>query len=272
MTRRFTLLIFGTLILALIAACGGSEATGELEFRANGEDFVRQGFVSKDSWRITFDNVYVTLTDVAAYQTNPPYDASDGAEIEGDSVMLPETYTIDLAAGSADADPILVGAREDAPAGQYNAVSWRMIPATEGDAAGYTVMLVGTAEKDGEVIDFSLKFDDDFQYRCGEFVGDARKGILAAGETADVELTFHFDHVFGDADAPMDDALNVDALGFDPLAALARDGMLDMETADLEAGLSAEEFATLMDTLQTLGHVGEGHCYEAVGGYTGHSE
>lgn len=272
MFRKLTPFLSGLLLVAFLAACGGTEATGELEFRANGEDFVRQGFISKDGWNIMFDNVYVTLEDVAAYRTDPPYDASDGAEIEGDSLTLDDTYTIDLAAGDADADPILVSTRADAPAGQYNAVSWRMVPATEGDAAGYTVMLVGTAGKEGEIVDFTLKFEDDFQYRCGEFVGDERKGILGEGETADVELTFHFDHVFGDADAPMDEALNVGALGFDPLAAMARDGMLDMDTAALEAGLSADDFATLIDTLQTLGHVGEGHCYEATGGYTGHSE
>ncbi|WP_353736712.1 hypothetical protein [Moorena sp. SIO2C4] len=30
---------------------------GKLQFRANGEDFVRQGFVSKDRWQISFDRV-----------------------------------------------------------------------------------------------------------------------------------------------------------------------------------------------------------------------
>lgn len=259
----------GLILLLLLAGCSGAAApTGTLEFRANGEDFVRQGFVSKDGWTIFFDNVYVTVADVAAYRTDPPYDASDGADIEGENVALPDVYTLDLAAGDEDAAPILIGEVTDAAAGQYNAVTWRMVPAESGESAGHSVVLMGTAEKAGEIVNFTMRLDDEFRYRCGEFVGDERKGILAEGETADVELTFHFDHVFGDADAPMDDALNVGALGFDPLAALAQDGTLDVSGADLQSELSAEDYATLVDTLQTLGHVGEGHCYESTGGFT----
>ncbi|MGB3613727.1 MAG: hypothetical protein WBA10_08035, partial [Elainellaceae cyanobacterium] len=40
---------------------------GTLEFRANGEDFVRQGFVSKDGWQMDFDHLYVTLSELKAY-------------------------------------------------------------------------------------------------------------------------------------------------------------------------------------------------------------
>jgi len=62
-------------ILAItLSGCAGSGATGNLKFYANGEDFVRQGFVSKDGWAITFDHVYINLSDIAAYQTEPPYE------------------------------------------------------------------------------------------------------------------------------------------------------------------------------------------------------
>jgi len=51
-------------ILAIVlASCAGGGATGKLQFYANGEDFVRQGFVSKDGWSISFDHVYITLSD-----------------------------------------------------------------------------------------------------------------------------------------------------------------------------------------------------------------
>ncbi|MEO1288023.1 MAG: DUF4382 domain-containing protein, partial [Chloroflexota bacterium] len=53
-------------------------ATGTLEFHANGEDFVREGFVSKDGWIINFDHVWVSLSNVRAHQTNPPYDPFAG--------------------------------------------------------------------------------------------------------------------------------------------------------------------------------------------------
>jgi len=244
-------------------------ASGTLTFTANGEDFVRQGFVSKDGWAISFDNLYVTLTDVAAYQTDPPYDAESGDTPEGTEVALDGTYTLDLAAGDENAAPILIETVADAPTGQFNALSWRMVPATEGDASGSTLVLDGMAEKAGETVDFVMRIDHEYAYTCGEYIGDERKGIVTADEEANLEATFHFDHIFGDGDAPADDSLNVGALGFDPLAAVATDGALDVTIADLEATLSPEDFETLQDTLSTLGHVGEGHCYEATGGYTG---
>ncbi len=65
---RFSLLIAAFISSLLLAACEAapaqesaapeaeavaeSEGTGTLEIVANGEDFVRQGFVSKDGWAI----------------------------------------------------------------------------------------------------------------------------------------------------------------------------------------------------------------------------
>lgn len=249
---------------------GESEAsTGMLRFVANGEDFVRQGFTSKDGWTIAFDHVYITLTDLTAYQTDPPYDASSGEPPEGMAESaIDGVFTIDLAEGDENAEPIVVDTVE-APAGQYNALGWRIVPATDGDAEGYTLLLDGVAEKEGESVRFILSIDTEYAYNCGEYIGDERKGILEPGGEANLEATFHFDHIFGDGDAPADDSLNVGALGFDPLAAVASDGTLEMSLADLESAMPAEEFTTLMSTLDTLGHVGEGHCYEASGGYTG---
>ena len=39
-------------------------AVGTLELRANGEDFIRQGFTSKDGWQIEFDHVYTNIQDL----------------------------------------------------------------------------------------------------------------------------------------------------------------------------------------------------------------
>lgn len=245
---------------------------GMLSLVANGEDFVRQGFVTKDGWEIQFDHVYVTLADIAAYQTDPPFDASTGDAPVGEAVTIPGPITLDLAAGDADAPPLTIGEIADAPAGHYNALGWRMTPATDGDAAGATIALMGTAVRNDETINFTILDATEYAYNCGEYVGDGRKGIVSDGQASDVEATFHFDHVFGDADAPADDALNVGALGFDPLAALSQDGSIETTTVDLESLLSADEYERLMDTLATLGHVGEGHCFEAVGGYTGHKK
>ena len=92
-------------------------------------------------------------------------------------------------------------------------------------------------------------------------MGDVRKGMVAAGGTADVEMTFHFDHIFGDAETPVDDDLNVSAVGFEPFASIAEGGKLDVNMADMQSKLSSEEYQMLVDILPTLGHVGEGHCH-----------
>lgn len=248
-----------------LTACGGGE-TSQLEIRANGEDFVRQGFVSKDGWAINFDNVIVNLQNVTAYQTDPPFDAASGEMPDGVNVAVAGPTEVDLAAGGADAEPILLET-VNAATGHYNAVSWEMV----NDEDGVTLHLVGTAEKEGTTIPFDIRIAEVYEYACGEFVGDERKGFVEPDAVGDVEMTFHFDHVFGDAGTEMTDALNVGALGFDPLAAIAENGTLTVTQADLSQQLSSEDFATLMDTLGTLGHVGEGHCFEAENGYTGHN-
>jgi hypothetical protein len=252
----FTLFIFSITLVA----CGAGQGT--LRFYANGEDFVRQGFVSKDGWGIEFDNVYITLTGVKSYQSDPPYDAHQGSQVSArKEVSLPGIHTVDLAEGDEDADPILVGEVKDAPEGQYNAVHWKMVKATSGPAEGYALAIIGTAEKEDEKVQFTIKVENEYEYTCGEFVGDERKGILKKGGTADQEMTFHFDHIFGDAETPLDDELNVGAPGFDMLAALAEGGVLDVDLASLKDKLAPDDYRVLEDVLPTLGHVGEGHCH-----------
>ena len=232
------------ILVMVLAGCPGGGATGTLEFYANGEDFVRQGFVSKDGWSIQFDHVYITLADIAAYQTTPPYDPQSDGDISGeDTVGLNGAYTIDLAEGGTDAPPILVGKVLEAPVGHYNAISWQMAKADSGPATGHSLVMIGTAQKDGQSIDFVINVEEECEYQCGEYVGDERKGILSDGGTADLEMTFHFDHIFGDADTPADDELNLAAIGFEPFA----------------SGAQGKDVINMAE--MHLGHVGEGHCH-----------
>lgn len=238
-----------------------STETGTLAFVANGEDFVRQGFTSKDGWDISFDHVYITLADVTAHQTNPPYDPDSGKEIQAvKSAKLEGVHTVDLAEGDENAKPILLG-KINAPVGQYNAISWKVANAAEGIAKGNSLVVLGKAKKDAKVIDFNIKIDKQYKYSAGEYVGDERKGIVAAGKESDLEMTFHFDHIFGDAETPADDGLNVGALGFEPIAKLARDGKVDVSLATLKQGLSEKDYNKFLEILPTLGHVGEGHAH-----------
>lgn len=256
-----TILIF---VLGLSVTVAQDMATGTLEFRANGEDFVREGFVSKDGWNISFDHVVVSLAAVRAHQTTPPYDPFAGELTRSDVMVgLADQLVVDLAEGDENAETIVIGSVEDAPEGFYNAIAWMMLPATEGEYEGFTVVMDGTAEKDGESIDFLIQIDEIFAYTCGAFVGDERKGIVTGDAGGDVELTFHFDHIFGDAGTPLEDSLNAEAPGFDMMAALATDGELNVTLDDLQMNLSEEDYATFVNVLPSLGHVGEGHCHEA---------
>jgi len=257
----FTFVLFA---LSLMVIQAQDAATGSLEFRANGEDFVRQGFVSKDGWTISFDHIYVAVSQIRAHQTNPPYDPFEGELTTSNTMVgLPGQLIIDLAEGDADADPILVGTVEDAPEGFYNAVAWMITPAEDGDIEGSSLVIDGVAEKDGETIEFIMHIDEDYTYTCGAFVGDERKGVLAADGAGEVEMTFHFDHIFGDAESPLDDSLNVTAPGFDMFAELATDGVVDVTLSDLEMSLSEEDYQMFVDILPSLGHTGEGHCHES---------
>lgn len=279
--RALGLGLGGSLLLSL-SACGGSstdpskqaatsqepspEASsatgfGLLEVRANGEDFVREGFTTKDGWEVSFDHVYVSLAEVTALQTDPPFDPDSDEDpqvaiqerLEGDLV-------VDLAA--PEAPTALVGSVPQASSGRYNALAFQVVVAEAGPAPGQSFRLVGTAQKAGETVEFTLDWDQAYAYRCGDFIGDQRKGILKDGDRADLEATFHFDHVFGDADTPPEDALNQDALGFEPLAQVASGGRLTANRDDLKTQLSPEAFARLDKAMAGLAHVGEGHCRE----------
>ena len=273
--RFYSALVFIVLIaFLLMVGCAEKEAveedlpaasealqTGDLIFTANGEDFIREGFVCKDGWELSFEHAYVALASISAFQTDPPYDTSQGwgiDEIVIARVDLGGAYILDLAV--PDADPVVVGEADGVPAGRYNALYWELVRAHTGPAEGYVVLLIGKAEKDGVVIDFSLGLDKEVAYLGGEYVGDERKGILQAGGTADVEMTFHFDHLFGDFGEDQSEDINLEALGFGPLAVLASDGVLDVSLSELQTLLSAEDYQLLEAVMTHLAHVGEGHC------------
>ena len=156
MKKRILVLTITALFITgiMLSGCAGGGEKGTLQLYANGEDFVRQGFVSKDGWSINFEHVYITLADVTAYQTDPPYDPHSGGDINGNvTVSLDKVYTVDLAEGGADALPILVDEVSDAAVGHYNAISWKMVKAMSGPTAGYSLVIIGTAEKEGQTDD-----------------------------------------------------------------------------------------------------------------------
>lgn len=228
----------------LPAVTAGASGQGILAIHANGESLATQGFVApestRDGWELSFDHIFVTLGDITALQTDPPYQAAAGdvpvAETRVGFAAQP--VTVDLARPDATGRVFVVSA--PAPAGHYNAVTWSVVPAPDGEWAGRSMVLIGTATKDGEAQPFTLTSTARQTYTCGEYIGDRRKGILAPQGQADLELTFHLDHIFGRLDKGPDDPMNISAPGF---AALVADGAGVMDLAGLH-----------------IGHVGEGHC------------
>jgi hypothetical protein len=266
-TSKFFFLLTSTLILSFLSSCqlfppvgisSKPSLTKNLSLVANGEDFVRQGFVSKDGWRIDFDHVYVNFSEAIAYQSDPPFNAEANSEIQAQTkvALLREPQKIDLAQGDQNAAPILVS-QVNAPHGFYNAIAWKVSQPNPEEA---TISIQGKATKDNQTVNFLINLEDELDYTCGEFVGDARKGFVADNTVGELETTFHFDHIFGDQDTPMDDALNADALGFQPLADLAENESLEINQATLKTKLSPEDYGKLEKAIASLGHVGEGHC------------
>ena len=242
-----------------------STEEGTLTLVANGEDFVRKGFVSKDGWNINFDHIYVNIADAIAYTTESSFepqkgDTKESIKHQGKIELLNQPTTVDLAAGGADAEPIAV-AKVSVPTGFYNALAWELTPAgSDSEIPGNTLALIGQATKDGNTIDFNLSLNQPTAYVCGEFIGDSRLGIVAADTPAKTEATFHFDHIFGDGDTPPEDALNQDALGFEPIANLADRGKITLDDSDLASQLTPQDYQQLKAAVIGLGHVGEGHC------------
>lgn len=237
-------------------------ATGQLNFVANGEDFVRQGFVSSDGWEITFTHLYITIANVAAFQSSPPYDPHSCEEIPDErKVELNTTVTLDLAEGDENASPIHLGMLSNIPAGHYNALSWDLIPADSGPSEGYSILIEARASKGNQMYDVTLGIEERYRYQAGEYVGETRKGFVTAEEAGELEMTFHFDHIFGDFDQPADSDLNLMAIGFEPFADLMQEGTVYEDLASLSHNMPGETYEKLIEVLPTLGHTGEGHCY-----------
>ncbi|WP_262562789.1 hypothetical protein [Acaryochloris sp. CCMEE 5410] len=72
-----------------------ASGSGTLKVAANGEDFVRQGFTSKDGWQISFDHVYAHLSEIKAYQTNPPFDPDTEAPLQSTTEVVLPAETVD---------------------------------------------------------------------------------------------------------------------------------------------------------------------------------
>lgn len=215
-----------TSVLGLFLGCtseAAGAAPGTLQFKAHGGELVAKGFVgsklTKDGWSLSFTHVFVTLADITAHRQKPVAAAGD----QGEKSVLPAVhqagpYTIDLTTSGSAGLP--VGKPVTAPAGHYSAVSWRLAPAESGPAAGYSLFLIGRAEKGSRWHYFSFGSKDRLAYRCEEPADTStdRRVFLAPGDRTKLDITFHLDRLFGRADQDAATPLNQEAKGFGPLA------------------------------------------------------
>jgi hypothetical protein len=242
-----SLLLIASVFILFASSCSKApEGSGTIIFTANGEDFVREGFVEKNGWKVSFDKVYVNIVDPTAY-------SSEGLE----SVLKGEFFT-DLAKGDKGAEPIVVGKTEKVPHGNYQSLKFGIKRAESGEYKGYSIVMTGTAKKGKETVNFTIKLDEEIDFDGKEgFVGDEIKGLLAENGETNVEMTFHFDHIFGDKEADLDNHINTGSVGFDFFNAYTKGGVLDVNQDQLK---EAADFSKLIKALSSLGHLGEGHC------------
>jgi len=241
------ILVLSAVAITLQSCSKSAGGTGKIVFYANGEDFVREGFLEKKGWKITFDHLYVNIANPVAYNSK-----GLKAELEG-------TYLVDLAEGDSKAKPIVVGTLDGLKEGNYQSLKFGLKRAEKGDYKGYSIVMIGKAEKGNDVRDFTIKLDEEIVFDGKEgYVGDEVKGMLLKGKETSVEMTFHFDHVFGDRSAPANDHVNSGSVGFDYFNAFAKNGKIDVAQKDL---VKTKGYKILLGAIATLGHLGEGHCH-----------
>lgn len=235
-------------ITVLLSLTGCSSKKGNLLFNANGEEFVINGLVSKEGWKIDFDNVLVNISSPEAYNSE---NQNLRAILEGD-------HLIDLKRGSSSRPEVSVGIVPHAESGNYQSLKFSLKQIESGEYAGYSIVLKGIAQKDDEKLPFVIKLDEELTFNGREgYVGESIKGILSDGKTSDVEMTFHFDHLFGNGEMSPEDHVNSGSPGFALFLDYTKDRSIDVNQKEMRDN---PLYGRLIQGIETLGHLGEGHC------------
>lgn len=243
MYRKLILIL---LPAALFFGCAG--ARGTLVFTANGEDFITDGFTSKEGWNLTFDHVYVNLADIQSYS---PESRNLKAAPEG-------PYLVDLAGRREGKTSKEVTVLENCTAGNYQSLRFSLKQLGKGEYKGYSIILQGKGEKEGKTVPFTIKLNEELTFDGREgYVGDSIKGLLEKGGRSDVEMTFHFDHLFGDVESGADDHVNSGSPGFALFLDYEKNGEIDVAQDEMKDN---RLYPVLIGAIETLGHLGEGHC------------
>jgi hypothetical protein len=279
-------------LLAQLAACADnstSYGTGEVRVAISGEEAARSGFpvgsgedeiAFVDGWTLAIDKVLVSLTDFELKAAD-----GDDAVVDADPVIA------DLHLGEPE-----LWRFDGVPARRWDRVGFRYAPPTRGTRAandvsdediermadaGYSLLIEAVASKDGQ--DIELEYGFAFEVRHTHCVNgqDETDGLVVpTNATIDAQITVHLDHLFFDTYASEDAQLR-----FDPMAAMAMDGVVTLDDLAAQTNLSdlvdaagepldlayesGSTFDPVPDDLRdyviaaatTTGHFnGEGHC------------
>ena len=244
--KKILVLVIAFITLGLFS-CKGKSATGNLRFNANGEGFVANGFTDKTGWKINFTKVIINLGKISVTSKD-----------KSTTIKLEKNYILDLkSTGNAI---VLVDQRNNVATTEYRRLKWSMLRMTSGEFKGYSLVLIGKAVKDGKSIDFTIKINEELSWDCKEgYSGDVIKGIVKKGATGEVEMTFHFDHIFGDKGASPTTHVNTGSVGFDYFVKFAKEGKLVIDQQTLANKTDKKMYKKLLKALHGLGHSGEGH-------------
>ncbi|HMI93563.1 MAG TPA: hypothetical protein VK509_19455 [Polyangiales bacterium] len=284
-----------SLVFALacgLYACDGSDdaGAGSLKVSASGEQAALSGYpvgegddeiAFADGWTMVLGKVLISIGDFRLRTQD-----GDDAMVDSDPVVF------DLHQG----EPKL-WSFDDVPAQRWDRVGYKYeLPTsktrTAGDVAnedleqmideGYSLLVAGTARKDGREIEFEYGFPFEITMdNCHNGIDDTDGLVIGDGAAAEAQITIHLDHLFFDDWAIEDPALRFDAMAemapaggvltLDDLAAQDNlSDLLDAAGAPLELGYDpGSEFEPVPENLRdlvisaatTTGHFnGEGHC------------
>lgn len=241
------------LLTTAIAGCSDADeetpGEGAYTMTAYGEAFVEDKIPAEetDGWEIEFSRLEVNIAELSARND------------DGESVEVDEVFTVDLTEDSGGEGHVLTTI-EDAPAGRYNDLTYRIAPANGQPA----IRVAGTATKDSTTKTFAWTFETDELYENCQ-----TSAMLDDGGEATSELTIHADHFFYDdlessepnvafdliasADADDDGEVTLEELADVDITGETRYQVGSRDITDLRGFVEAQT--------KTLGHIdGEGHC------------
>ncbi len=247
MKKIMSLIILLAVMSFVFCAKKDKGPTGELVFSANGEEFVAKGFTDKDGWKISFKKVLVNISDVKVK-------SKDNSK----TVSLPGEHPVDFKSNASAY--LKVGSVKKVKATEYRSLTWSIVAAKQGDYKGYSLVLIGTATKDKRSINFEIKLNEELMWNAKEgYSGDKIKGIVKPDKSGEVEMTFHFDHIFGDANSGADTHVNKGAVGFNYFLQFAKNSVLKVDQQTLKEKTKPEDYKKFIISVHGLGHSGEGH-------------